>query len=223
MSISAAANSAAMPVLAVIKSVGLSSGGQRVDPDALKAEFAKRGYVQNSDGSFQIDKISVLVNDDSSMELTLNYPDGGTWKIDLADSDGDGEYKVTDNQVDRPNLTASQENVLEEAFTNIMENNDVYCHKKKKGGSSGSAGGGSDNWFIQMAESLGEMLNQMANDVKTATDNVRTKNGQAPFKDSMRVQGLAQQLSFMSQCFMTTLNSIGEAIKTSVTAGGAAR
>jgi hypothetical protein len=49
------------------------------------------------------------------------------------------------------------------------------------------------------------------------------KNGGAPFKDSMRIQALAQQLSFMSQAFMTCLNSIGEAIKATVTAGGAAR
>jgi hypothetical protein len=223
-SISAVAGYAAAPVLAVMKQIGISGNGKHFDAAFLTKAFTDAGYARNSDGSFQINQMAVTVNNDGSLSMKLEIPNFGEWTIDIADANEDGEYEVTDNNLStHGRISTAQENAFEQEFSNIMENNNVYCHKKKKGGSSGGASSGSDNWFIQMAESLGEMLNQMANDVKTATDNVKTKNGQAPFKDSMRVQGLAQQLSFMSQAFMTTLNSIGEAIKTAVTAGGAAR
>jgi hypothetical protein len=87
------------------------------------------------------------------------------------------------------------------------------------GGSSDSSG----NWFIEMAEALGSALNKMARELKAEIDAVELTNGQPPFKDAMRIQGLAQQLSFVSQAFMTALNSVGEGLKTTLTAGGAAR
>jgi hypothetical protein len=224
--IAQAAQMSAAPVLSFVNTLNSASGGRHLSgaqlTDILRND--KGGHVTaNADGSFKIDQFNVSINADGSMTMVLPNPVGaGTLTIVLSDADEDGNYQMSYNHLDSASLTKDQEAVFDEEFSNIMENNNVYCHKKKKGGSTGGANGG-DNWFIQMAEALGEMLNEMANDVKTATDNVKTKNGQAPFKDSMRVQGLAQQLSFMSQCFMTTLNSIGEAIKTAVTAGGAAR
>jgi hypothetical protein len=224
--IAQAAQAQALPVLSFVNALNRDLGGRHLSGAQLTSIFHndKGGHVTaNADGSFKIDTYNVSVGADGSMTMvTLNPVGMGSLTIVLADDNQDGDYSMRSCKLDSSNLTKDQEAVFEEELSNIMENNNVYCHKKKKGGSSGASSGG-DNWFIQMAESLGEMLNQMANDVKTATDNVKTKNGQAPFKDSMRVQGLAQQLSFMSQAFMTTLNSIGEAIKTAVTAGGAAR
>jgi hypothetical protein len=89
------------------------------------------------------------------------------------------------------------------------------------GTSDGDSGG--TNWFIEMALALGEALNQMAKELKSKIDNVKLTNGQPPFKDAMEIQGLAQQLNFVSQAFMTALNVVGESLKTILTAGGAAR
>jgi Domain of Unknown Function (DUF1521) len=94
------------------------------------------------------------------------------------------------------------------------------------GGTSGVAGqsGDSSNWFIALAEGMGEILNKLAKELKSAVDAVTLDdNGQPPYKEGMRIQGLAQQLQFISQAFLTALNSVGEATKSVVTAGGAAR
>jgi hypothetical protein len=96
--------------------------------------------------------------------------------------------------------------------------------KKKKGDGTDGAEGGSENWFIALAEGLGEILNKLAIELKDAVDSVTLDDqGQPPYKDGMRIQGLAQQLQFLCQAFMTILNTVGEATKTVVTAGGAAR
>jgi hypothetical protein len=83
---------------------------------------------------------------------------------------------------------------------------------------------GEDSWFIQMAEGLGEILNKIATKLKKMVDDAKLgDNGQPPYKEGMIIQGLAQQLSFISQALMTALNSLGDSIKSVVTAGGAAR
>jgi hypothetical protein len=93
-------------------------------------------------------------------------------------------------------------------------------------GSTGIGGetGDSSNWFIALAEAMGEVLNKLATELKDAVDAVVLDDtGQPPYKEGMRIQGLAQQLQFISQAFLTALNSVGEATKSVVTAGGAAR
>jgi hypothetical protein len=83
---------------------------------------------------------------------------------------------------------------------------------------------GEDSWFIQMAEGLGEILNKIATKLKKMVDDAKLgDSGQPPYKEGMIIQGLAQQLSFISQALMTALNSLGDSIKSVVTAGGAAR
>jgi hypothetical protein len=83
---------------------------------------------------------------------------------------------------------------------------------------------GEDSWFIQMAEGMGEIVNKIAEKLKKLVDDAKLgESGQPPFKEGMVIQGLAQQLSFIMQAMMTALNSLGDAIKSSVTAGGAAR
>jgi hypothetical protein len=101
---------------------------------------------------------------------------------------------------------------------------------------SGSIGGGyssggasaedaiENNWFIQLAEALGEILNKIAKKLSAMVDAAKLgSDGQPPYKDAMRIQALAQELAFIQQALMTALNSVGESIKNVVTAGGAAR
>jgi RTX calcium-binding nonapeptide repeat (4 copies) len=82
---------------------------------------------------------------------------------------------------------------------------------------------GSDSWFMVLAVAMGTIMNKMAekmigllNDIKAAGDN-------PPYALTSEFQATAQMLSFMQQAFMAALNALGESIKTSVTAGGAAR
>lgn len=80
------------------------------------------------------------------------------------------------------------------------------------------------NWFMVLAEALGTILNKLGKNLADLVANVKLgKDGQPPYKDAMKIQALAQELAFISQALMTALNSIGESIKTTVTAGGAAR
>jgi hypothetical protein len=80
-----------------------------------------------------------------------------------------------------------------------------------------------DSWFLVLAEAMGAIMNKTAekmigllNDIKAAGDN-------PPYALTMEFQATAQLLSYMTQSFMAALNALGESIKTSVTAGGAAR
>jgi hypothetical protein len=212
----------------LIGDVNAKAKGGKLDADGLKNALLStpEKFIPKTDGTFLTKEgAQIKVNDDGS--FTLKAPLGnGDWQITMDDSNGDGQYEIKSNQLNSGGvLTGEQEAAAEAVISYLMENDNVFSVKKKKGGGGGFAAalGGGESWFIQMAEAMGEALNQMAKDLSTAIDKVKTKDGQPPFKDSMRIQGLAQQLSFMSQAFMTALNSIGEAIKTSVTAGGAAR
>jgi hypothetical protein len=203
--------------------------GKKLSADNLKALFAglpeKFTRMGSTDMFSTKEGAQIKINDDGS--FTLGAPFGkGDWKITLDDGNGDGNYEIKNNQLNSAGaLSGAEESAAEKVVNSLMDNDNVFSTKKKKGGGGGLAAamGGGESWFIQMAEAMGEALNQMSKDLSTAIDKVQTKDGQPPFKDSMRIQGLAQQLSFMSQAFMTALNSVGEAIKTTVTAGGAAR
>ena len=79
------------------------------------------------------------------------------------------------------------------------------------------------SWFLVLAEAMGTIMNKTAekmigllNDIKAAGDN-------PPYALTFEFQATAQLLSYLTQSFMAALNALGESIKTSVTAGGAAR
>ena len=217
--VAAVSNNGADVARTIINDMNAKAKGAKLDATDVKNSFASspEKFARVSQDTFSLLKdgvkvgVEIKVNDDGS--ISMRAPLGkGDWEITIADSNSDGNYGVTSNKMNSGGeMSGAQEAAAEAAVNNLMENDNVYSSKKKKGGGGLAAASGADSWFIQLAEALGESLNQMANDVKTAVDNVQTKDGQAPFKDSMRIQGLAQQLSFMSQAFMTALNSIGEA------------
>jgi hypothetical protein len=205
--------------------------------DILNCLKNSPAWTDNGDGTFTSGAVTASVSDDGDLNLrALDPTTGSTVRLRISDDlNREGDYSVVKAKVNFAGLTDAQNEALSEQLSDSLDLNDMYGRKNKAYGSSkgkdGRHGGldsgdasSSSNWFIALAEVLGESLNKLANDITSQTDKVKLlKNGSAPFKDSMRLQGLAQQLSFMTQAFMTCLNSIGEAIKNSVTAGGAAR
>jgi hypothetical protein len=205
--------------------------------DMVKALKMSPEFKDNGDGSFTSGPATVTITSDDDLIIKIVNPaDGGSVTMRISDElNHEGDYAVAKSKFDLAGLTPDQNEALQDALSEYLDPNDMYGRKNKAYGSSkgkddrhgglDSGDGSTDsNWFIALAEVLGESLNNLADDITSQTNKVKLlKNGSAPFKDSMRLQGLAQQLSFMTQAFMTCLNSIGEAIKNSVTAGGAAR
>jgi hypothetical protein len=82
---------------------------------------------------------------------------------------------------------------------------------------------GSGSWFMVLAEGLGTIMNKFAQKMIGLLNEIKNAGDDPPYKLTADFQATSQQLSFMQQAFMTALNALGESIKTSVTAGGAAR
>jgi hypothetical protein len=82
---------------------------------------------------------------------------------------------------------------------------------------------GSDSWFMVLAVAMGTIMNKMAEKMIGLLNKIKAAGDDPPYALTAEFQATAQMLSFMQQAFMTALNSLGESIKTSVTAGGAAR
>jgi hypothetical protein len=234
----------ATPFIAVKNQVTVWANGRHLNGPELIKSITDRAAVDknitvNADGTFTIGGVNVEIGDDGELDMTLVLPNGaGELKVSLDDPNMNGTYRPYVD-LDMKGVTPEQEAVFEREFEDLMDPNDMFGRKNNAfggkgrgkhcsgiggGGSDGGGIGGESNWFLALAEVLGQSLNDIADKLTTQTDKVKQlKNGGAPFKDSMRIQALAQQLSFMSQAFMTCLNSIGEAIKATVTAGGAAR
>jgi RTX calcium-binding nonapeptide repeat (4 copies) len=86
-----------------------------------------------------------------------------------------------------------------------------------------SGSDGSDSWFMVLAVAMGTIMNKMAEKMIGLLNKIKAAGDDPPYALTAEFQATAQMLSFMQQAFMTALNSLGESIKTSVTAGGAAR
>jgi hypothetical protein len=82
---------------------------------------------------------------------------------------------------------------------------------------------GSDSWFLVLAEGMGDIMNKFAAKMIKLLNEIKNAGDNPPYKLTADFQATSQQLAFMQQAFMTALNSLGESIKTGVTAGGAAR
>jgi hypothetical protein len=99
------------------------------------------------------------------------------------------------------------------------------------GGANGLNGSGldvtegdmSESWFLTLAVGMGTIMNKLAERMVTLLNDIKNAGDDPPYKLTAEFQATAQQLSFMQQAFMAALNSLGESIKTGVTAGGAAR
>jgi RTX calcium-binding nonapeptide repeat (4 copies) len=79
------------------------------------------------------------------------------------------------------------------------------------------------SWFLVLAIGMGTIMNKMADKMIKLLNQIKDAGDNPPYKLTAEFQATAQMLSFMQQAFMTALNSLGESIKTGVTAGGAAR
>jgi RTX calcium-binding nonapeptide repeat (4 copies) len=101
-------------------------------------------------------------------------------------------------------------------------------------GSSGLSTGGTSgldttdtdmrgSWFLVLAIGMGTIMNNMAKRMIELLNEIKAAGDNPPYKLTAEFQATAQMLSFMQQAFMAALNSLGESIKTGVTAGGAAR
>jgi Domain of Unknown Function (DUF1521) len=206
----------------------------------IAAIAADQGYTYRSDGWYSktVDGTTVSMKQPlgagTNVELKYKTKDGITFSFELNNDNGDytmGTHTVSGTgsaAMDRFVNQAAQSSGANGLLSFVEMANDVVRKGKKKGeadAAGGDAGHASQSWFVALAEGLGEVLNKLAIELKTAIDNVdlNEDTGQPPYKEGMRIQGLAQQLQFISQAFMTALNSIGESIKTTVTAGGAAR
>jgi hypothetical protein len=84
---------------------------------------------------------------------------------------------------------------------------------------------GDNSWFLSLAKAMGSLLNKKAREVTGLLDAVKTgENGEEPpFEATARFQAATQQLSYFQTAFTTAINTLGDVIKTGVTAGGAAR
>jgi hypothetical protein len=81
----------------------------------------------------------------------------------------------------------------------------------------------SQSWFLALAIGMGTIMNKMGEKMLKLLDKIKDAGDDPPYKLTAEFQATAQMLSFMQQAFMAALNSLGESIKTGVTAGGAAR
>jgi RTX calcium-binding nonapeptide repeat (4 copies) len=79
------------------------------------------------------------------------------------------------------------------------------------------------SWFLVLAIGMGTIMNNMAKRMIELLNEIKAAGDNPPYKLTAEFQATAQMLSFMQQAFMAALNSLGESIKTGVTAGGAAR
>ncbi len=79
------------------------------------------------------------------------------------------------------------------------------------------------SWFLVLAEGMGKIMNKFAEKMIDLLNQIEAAGDDPPYELTAKFQATSQQLAFMQQAFMTALNSLGESIKTGVTAGGAAR
>lgn len=94
------------------------------------------------------------------------------------------------------------------------------------GGASGldtSGGDMSDSWFLVLAKGMGTIMNNLAEKMVDLLNKIKAAGDDPPFKLTAEFQAKSQQLAYMQQAFATAMNALGEAIKTGVQAGGAAR
>ena len=82
---------------------------------------------------------------------------------------------------------------------------------------------GSTSWFLVLAIGMGQIMNKFAERMIKLLNEIKAAGDDPPYALTAEFQATSQQLAFMQQAFMTALNSLGESIKTGVTAGGAAR
>jgi hypothetical protein len=216
-----------------------NTGDDTVDLNEVLGNFHDHfndGTYTFSVGEYSIE-LSQPMGKGEEIMVVVRTTGGMEFKMELENFIDDGKgYRITDSNLDSKGLIDKR---VEDAVNNDM-NGDFWTRfyedmasnankgkRKKNGGASsesnGMDGGGSGNWFIDFALAMGEALNKMADELKSKVDDVKLTNGQPPFKDAMEIQGLAQQLNFVSQAFMTALNVIGESLKSILTAGGAAR
>jgi RTX calcium-binding nonapeptide repeat (4 copies) len=83
--------------------------------------------------------------------------------------------------------------------------------------------GEATSWFLVLAEGMGKIMNKFAEKMIDLLNQIEAAGDDPPYELTAKFQATSQQLAFMQQAFMTALNSLGESIKTGVTAGGAAR
>jgi hypothetical protein len=214
------------------------TGDNNVDLDTALGNFHdnyKDGKYTFAVGEYSIE-LSQPMGPGEEIHVVVRTTGGMEFKMELENRLNDGKgYLITDSFL---NSHGAIDKRIEDAINNDMNGdfwaqfyedmvNNVNKNKRKRGGasseSSGADGGSSGNWFIDFALAMGEALNTMAAELKRKVDDVKLTNGQPPFKDAMEIQGLAQQLNFVSQAFMTALNVVGESLKSILTAGGAAR
>ncbi len=178
----------------------------------------------------------------SGLKVSVTMHMGADHQLSLGKISIDGVGMTSEQQVGAANfLSAAMGSGGGEGLKSFVQMAmDIAQKQKNKKEGGGSAADGADgatgdlgdlgvtdvaeNWFMVLAEALGTVLNKLGKNLSDLVKNVKLgKDGQPPYKDAMKIQALAQELAFISQALMTALNSIGESIKSTVTAGGAAR
>jgi hypothetical protein len=218
-----------------LKELNGGAGGTKADISKLfGADHLKDGvYTYKLAGGGEV-KFSQPLGPGEDVVMTVTAG-GVTMSVEFESQNG-GPYTVSKPYISAPGVPASTLAWLNnnmagagsESMINLLDliKQTGEIKKKGQGAIGGEEGGdyGGASWFIQLAEALGTILNQIADKLKKLVDDADLgENGQPPFKEGMVIQGMAQQLSFISQALMTALNSLGDAIKSTVTAGGAAR
>jgi hypothetical protein len=189
--------------------------------------------------------LDITAESPSGLKVSITMHMGADHQLSLGKISIDGIGTTSEQQVGVANLlssamgsSASSGGDGLKSFVQLMMDIAQKQKNKKEGG--GSAADGADgatgdlgdlgvtdvaeNWFMVLAEALGTVLNKLGKNLSDLVRDVKLgKDGQPPYKDAMKIQALAQELAFISQALMTALNSIGESIKSTVTAGGAAR
>jgi hypothetical protein len=249
-SVSTSSNSSVMGANLLSQLNKGNSSGSPVDISTIfdANHYTSNGYTyQLSNGA----TVTYSQPQGAGGDVLMKVTEAGGSSVNIEFESTNGVYQASTPYYSNPNIPASTQQWINdnmagaggEGMLSILDLIKQTSEIKKKGqgavaasGADGATGAdgvptpgsdsswGEDSWFVQLAEALGTILNKIADKLKKLVDDAKLgDNGQPPFKEGMVIQGLSQQLSFIAQALMTALNSLGDAIKSTVTAGGAAR
>jgi hypothetical protein len=92
-----------------------------------------------------------------------------------------------------------------------------------RGQNLSSEDSGDSSWFLTLAKIMGKLLNEKADKITDLLDEIKEQGDDPPYELTAQFQAQTQVLSYLQQAFTTAINTLGDVINRSVTAGGAAR
>lgn len=111
-----------------------------------------------------------------------------------------------------PTQSGQLERSINESLAPILDNikNDRYSVDESGGKKLTGKAAGGKSWIMQIAELLGNKLNEAAEELKTKADSTDWKDG----KSMSEFNALNQQFSTLMSSVNTAIKSIGEALST---------